>query len=199
MPAAKSSSKRRGGRRQTALLFWVGVAVAPIAALLLVVGQGTGLLRAAAVLAVLGVVSIGLSVVFREDPAEVREEMTDTLRREVDQVREEVQAIRRGVEVRLRRELENVRVELEAARHDVVRRTETVSVHAERLVGGNELAAGSVRYTREIGSESVSEARRPEPARAESLRVESSRADGSRPEPARASARVSAGAAVRSA
>jgi hypothetical protein len=167
------------------LLFWVGVGLAPVAALLLVAGQGTGLLRAAAVLAVLGVVFIGLAVVFKEDPADVRDEMTDVLRREVGLVREELEAVRRGVEVRMRRELESVRGELDAARRETVR-TETVSVHAERVVA-NEISAGSVRYTREIGTELAGDGRRAEsvnpeasvlePVRAESLRVESARLD----------------------
>ncbi|MEV1144828.1 hypothetical protein AB0I76_14225, partial [Micromonospora sp. NPDC049799] len=69
-------------------LFWVGVAIAPVAALILLVADGNGPLRFAAVLAILAVVLIGLSIALRADggPAGGAEE----LREEIDQLRREL-------------------------------------------------------------------------------------------------------------
>ncbi|MDQ1647516.1 MAG: hypothetical protein QOJ50_3700, partial [Cryptosporangiaceae bacterium] len=111
-----------------AWLFWAGVGVAPLAALLLVLGQGVGPLRAAAVLAVLSVVLIGLSVTLREDAGSVRDDFSDALQREVEQVRADVDTLRRGVELTMHRELERVRGELEAARHDAPLRAEATRI-----------------------------------------------------------------------
>ncbi|MFI7576214.1 hypothetical protein [Micromonospora sp. NPDC049497] len=68
-------------------LFWVGVAIAPVAALILLVADGNGPLRFAAVLAILAVVLIGLSIALRADggPAGAEE-----LREEIDQLRREL-------------------------------------------------------------------------------------------------------------
>lgn len=112
--SADDASARR--QRLVALSFWAGVALAPIAALLLLLGQGIGPVRAAAVLAVLGVVLIGLSVTFRDDASAVRRELEEEFRHEVEQVREEVATLRRGVRITVNRELERVRGELDEAR-----------------------------------------------------------------------------------
>ncbi|MET7748532.1 hypothetical protein [Micromonospora sp. NPDC005367] len=70
-------------------LFWIGVGLAPVAALILLVADGNGPLRFAAVLAIVAVVLIGLSIALRSDGeggqerlAEVFDEM-DQLRREL--------------------------------------------------------------------------------------------------------------------
>ncbi|MFB9316526.1 hypothetical protein [Cryptosporangium minutisporangium] len=114
-------------------MFWVGVAIAPIAALLLVLGNGVGPLRAAAVLAVFSVVIIGLSVVLRDDAAMVKDDVEDQLRTEVDRLRADIDSLRRGVEVSVHRELERVHRELEATRRDSVLRAE--STRLNRLTG----------------------------------------------------------------
>lgn len=103
-------------RRRWQWAFWAGVVLAPIAALLLLIGQGVGPLRAAAILAVLAVVLIGLSVTFRDDPASVREELTEEFRREIESMRVDVETLRRGVQLTVNRELDRVRGELEATR-----------------------------------------------------------------------------------
>ncbi|GFJ90875.1 hypothetical protein Prum_045170 [Phytohabitans rumicis] len=72
------------------VVFWSGVGLAPLAALLLLVGQGAGALRVAAVLAVLAVVLIGLSITLRRDAETVRLDMEETLLEEVDMLREDV-------------------------------------------------------------------------------------------------------------
>lgn len=99
-------------RARSSWLLWFGVALAPVAALLLAFGQGTSPLRIAAVLALVAVVLIGLSVVLRPEPAEIRDEITDDMQFEVDQVRDEVIVLKRDMERSLRAELERVRVEL---------------------------------------------------------------------------------------
>jgi len=127
------STPTPGIRRHIGKLFWVGVAIAPIAALLLVLGSGVGPLRAAAVLAVFSVVIIGLSVVLRDDAAMVRDDVEEQLRTEVDRLRSDIDSLRRGVEVSVHRELERVHRELEATRRDSVLRTE--STRLGRLTG----------------------------------------------------------------
>ncbi|NUS73052.1 MAG: hypothetical protein HOQ05_06550 [Corynebacteriales bacterium] len=102
--------------RRWAICFWVGIALAPLAALILLLGQGVSPLRAAAVLAILSVVLIGLSVTFREDASSVREDLAEEFQREVDAVRADVDTLRRGVQLTVNRELERVRGELEEAR-----------------------------------------------------------------------------------
>ncbi|RQX01296.1 hypothetical protein DKL51_05795, partial [Micromonospora globispora] len=61
IPAAKRSSSL------LTVLFWVGVALAPVAALILLVADGNGPLRFGAVLAILAVVLIGLSIALRAE------------------------------------------------------------------------------------------------------------------------------------
>jgi hypothetical protein len=89
MPASDTRQGQKGGRLLT-VLFWVGVGLAPLAALLLLVVQGEGTLRIAAVLAILAVVLIGLSIALRKDTETVRLELEETLLDEVDLLREDV-------------------------------------------------------------------------------------------------------------
>lgn len=81
--------ERRGGRRLT-VLFWAGVGVAPLAALLLLFVDGDGSLRVATVLALLSVILIGLSVALRKDPEVMRGELEDALLDEIDALRDDV-------------------------------------------------------------------------------------------------------------
>lgn len=89
MSAPETSAESRR-RRLLMALFWVGVGLAPIAALLLLLAQGSGSLRMAAVLAVLAVVLIGLSITLRGDAETVRLDMEETLLDEIDTLREEL-------------------------------------------------------------------------------------------------------------
>jgi len=186
-----------------AWLFWAGVGVAPLAALLLVLGQGVGPLRAAAVLAVLSVVMIGLSVTLREDVSTVRDDFSETLRREVDLVRADVDTLRRGVELTMHRELERVRGELEAARRDTVLRAEATRLQAvegryDRISG--EVPSAEDFQTIEPIREDFNRAREQargaaqQPMMTEQIRVDTIRADAAvRSEPVRvAAARVDA-------
>ncbi|MGK5442841.1 hypothetical protein ACSNN7_13645 [Micromonospora sp. URMC 105] len=71
------------------VLFWIGVAIAPIAALILLIADGNGPLRFAAVLAIMAVVLIGLSIALRADGGQPRgEEFLD----ELEQLRRELRA-----------------------------------------------------------------------------------------------------------
>jgi hypothetical protein len=129
----KPDPARNGVRRALPWLFWLGIGLAPVAGILLVLGNQVGPLRAAAVVAVLSAVAIGLSVVLRDDAAMVKDDVEDQLRTEVDRLRSDLDTLRRGVEVSVHRELERVRGEIEVARHDTVLRAESTRIN--RLTG----------------------------------------------------------------
>ena len=73
------------------VLFWVGVGLAPLAALILLIADGNGSLRFGAVLAILAVVLIGLSIALRPDNASGGAE-AEELREELAQLRRELRA-----------------------------------------------------------------------------------------------------------
>ena len=88
MPAAETT----GGRPSAKLLqilFWAGVGLAPLAALLLLFGGGF-VLQLAAVLAVLVVVLIGLSIALRPDNDNVRSEIEEAMFEELDTLRDDI-------------------------------------------------------------------------------------------------------------
>lgn len=89
MPASAPPSERPG-RQLLTVVFWVGVGLAPLAALLLLVGQSAGVLRVAAVLAVFSVVLIGVSITLRRDAETVRIDLEETLLEEIDSLRGDV-------------------------------------------------------------------------------------------------------------
>ncbi|WP_208648840.1 hypothetical protein [Micromonospora inaquosa] len=88
MPAPATSDARRRPPLLT-MLFWAGVALAPVAALILLVADGNGPLRFAAVLAILAVVLIGLSIALRPD-GEGDSARTDELLDEIEELRREL-------------------------------------------------------------------------------------------------------------
>ncbi|RZT81518.1 hypothetical protein EV382_4798 [Micromonospora violae] len=88
MPAPATSDARRQPPLLT-MLFWAGVALAPVAALILLVADGNGPLRFAAVLAILAVVLIGLSIALRPD-GEGDSARTDELLDEIEGLRREL-------------------------------------------------------------------------------------------------------------
>ncbi|MEV0152621.1 hypothetical protein AB0H57_02615 [Micromonospora sp. NPDC050686] len=73
------------------VLFWIGVAFAPVAALILLFADGNGLLRFGAVLAVLAVVLIGLSIALRGDGG-AGQAGNEEVWEEIEQVRRELRA-----------------------------------------------------------------------------------------------------------
>ncbi|MFG1891734.1 hypothetical protein ACGFIR_28165 [Micromonospora sp. NPDC049051] len=87
MPAPVTPADKRSASMLT-MLFWAGVALAPVAALILLVADGNGPLRFAAVLAILAVVLIGLSIALRVDGAGPAR--TEELLDEIEQLRHEL-------------------------------------------------------------------------------------------------------------
>jgi hypothetical protein len=88
MPDLDDEYARRGGRLLP-VLFWAGVGVAPLAGLLLLLGNG-GSLRTGAFLGLLGLVLIGLSITLRPNPNTVRLQIEEMLLAELDQLRAEI-------------------------------------------------------------------------------------------------------------
>ncbi|MFF4881052.1 hypothetical protein [Micromonospora sp. NPDC000668] len=88
MPAPVTPDARRQSPLLT-MLFWAGVALAPVAALILLVADGNGPLRFAAVLAILAVVLIGLSIALRTD-GEGASARADELLDEIEELRREL-------------------------------------------------------------------------------------------------------------
>lgn len=89
MSDAEATALERGGKALT-VVFWVGIALAPVAAGLLMISQGAGALKMAAVLAILAVVLIGLSLVLKRDAERVRIELEEILLDEIDVLRDDV-------------------------------------------------------------------------------------------------------------
>ncbi|MFE9693527.1 hypothetical protein [Micromonospora sp. NPDC005806] len=89
MPAPVTPAEKRTSL--LTVLFWIGVGVAPLAALILLVGDGNGPLRFGAVLAILAVVLIGLSVALRADGGRAAAG-ADELRDEMEQLRRELRS-----------------------------------------------------------------------------------------------------------
>ncbi|WP_431942772.1 hypothetical protein [Micromonospora marina] len=73
------------------VLFWVGVGLAPLAALILLIADGNGSLRFGAVLAILAVVLIGLSIALRPESGSGGA-ASEELREELAQLRRELRA-----------------------------------------------------------------------------------------------------------
>lgn len=79
--------------RLLTFLFWGGIALAPLAALLLiVVGSSTTGLRFAAIIAIIAVVAVGLSITMRRDAASTKLDLEETLLDEIDMLRDDVRA-----------------------------------------------------------------------------------------------------------
>ncbi len=87
MPAPVPTDPR--SKRLLTALFWGGVALAPVAALILLVADGNGPLRFAAVLAIMAVVLIGLSIALRTEGGVGHAE---DLRAELDELQRELRA-----------------------------------------------------------------------------------------------------------
>ncbi|HEU4423529.1 MAG TPA: hypothetical protein VFR67_13440 [Pilimelia sp.] len=89
MPAPDSTTVRLDGRLLNGL-FWAGVGLAPLAALLLLIGQDGGPLRVAVVLALLAVILIGLSITLRGRSKTMSLEFEDQLLDEIEALRRDV-------------------------------------------------------------------------------------------------------------
>ena len=89
MPATDNQQVRPGGQLPT-VLFWSGVTLAPVAAAVVLLSDGSGALRVAAVLAILTVVLIALSIMLRPDARAIRVELEEKLLDEIDALRADV-------------------------------------------------------------------------------------------------------------
>jgi hypothetical protein len=89
MPDVDPEDARRSARLFPAL-FWAGVGLAPLAALLILLGSSGGAVRFGAVLGVLAPVLIGLSIALRPDPDTVRLQIEEALLEEIDALRSEM-------------------------------------------------------------------------------------------------------------
>lgn len=89
MPDVNAAGARRGAQLFP-VLFWGGVGLAPLAALLILLGSGGTPVRIGAVLGVLAPVLIGVSFAFRPDPDSIRLHFEETLLEELDLLRAEV-------------------------------------------------------------------------------------------------------------
>jgi hypothetical protein len=153
MPAPDSSQEERRDERLTTGLFWGGVGIAPLAALLLLIGRSGGPLRIAAVLAILAVVMIGLSITLRSNSDAIRVEMEEVLYEEIDALRKDVRedigtaarATHKSFGEKLQvlyEQLNAVRAQLDAIRAEAgraeaapaVRHTETVQVTTRQTI-----------------------------------------------------------------
>jgi len=91
MPAPDATVDKRG-QSLLGLLFWAGAGIAPLAAILLLIAQSNGMLRIAAVLALLSVALIGVSVALRGDPETVRRDLEEAIFEEIDGLHKDVRA-----------------------------------------------------------------------------------------------------------
>lgn len=85
--AASAQGRRPHRGRLPTVLFWVGAMLAPLAGIALWFARDGGALRGTAVLAIVGTVLIGLSVVLRRDADGVRIELQENLAAEIEAVR----------------------------------------------------------------------------------------------------------------
>jgi hypothetical protein len=90
MPTRSDDDERRTSRPLLKALFWAGVGLAPIAIGLLLLADGNGPLRIAAVLAVVCVVLIGLSIALRGDADSVRLGVEGAIADEIDSLHQDV-------------------------------------------------------------------------------------------------------------
>jgi hypothetical protein len=176
MPASDTRDDQRG-ERVYSILFWVGVALAPIAALMLLVSSGTGGLKGALGVVIISVILIGVSIVMRRDGEGLRAELEETVFDEIDALRADVradisqaaQATHRAFGEKLqylldqleatRAELEATRVQVDAMRHGITqppapaqRHPAPASAHGgmPQASGRAGIAPGIVRHTETV-------------------------------------------------
>lgn len=175
MPASDTRDDQRG-ERVYSILFWVGVALAPIAALMLLISSGTGGLKGALGVVIISVILIGVSIIMRRDGEGLRTELEETVFDEIDALRADVradisqaaQATHRAFGEKLqylldqleatRAELEATRVQVDAIRHGITqpapaqRHPASASAHGgvPQASGRAGIAPGVVRHTETV-------------------------------------------------
>ncbi len=192
MPASQPQTDWRA--RWLPILFWIGVGLAPTAAVLLLVGQGGGPLRIAAVLAIFCVTLIGLSVALRNDVEQVRTEIESTVLDEADAIRDETRedivAVARKLHAALRTEVADLAEQVAELRRQlsaqgggggrvsdmsdegsdlprgVVRRTETYQVTRQTTVSSDQARRNEYATAGVASGRARPEPSRPSPGRA---------------------------------
>lgn len=133
------------------LMFWGGVAVAPIAALMILFSSGTTGIRIAAVLAVLAVVMIGLAAMLR-DSGPMQGELEEVVFSESDalrqDIREDIKAAVRVVHKAANEKLTIAYDELEALRAEVDGLHRAVEAAAQAAATAAEMAKNAAEATR---------------------------------------------------
>ncbi|HZM75431.1 MAG TPA: hypothetical protein VFC19_06875 [Candidatus Limnocylindrales bacterium] len=158
------------------MLFWVGVALAPLAALMLAISSGTGGIKTALGVVIISVILIGLSITMRRDGDGLRGEIEETVFDEIDALRADVraditqaaQATHRAFGEKLqylldqlestRAELEATRVQVDAMRHGITqpapvqRHSASAGVPSAmaQATGRAGIAPGVVRHTETV-------------------------------------------------
>ncbi|HEX6970426.1 MAG TPA: hypothetical protein VF174_16660 [Micromonosporaceae bacterium] len=138
MPAPDATT-HKGGRPLLTVLFWIGVGLAAIAAVLLLVADSNGLLRIAAVLALLSVVLIGLSVSLRGDAGSLRDELEEVLFEEIDGLHRDV---RKDIETAARATHRSFGEKLQALQSQVELLREQLAAGYPQPVGGAAVPPG---------------------------------------------------------
>src|SRR5215475_4492818 len=122
MSASENPDGRRGGRGPTVVL-WIGIVLAPVAALLILVGSGTGSSRFALFLLVLAVVLVGIGSVLRADGNKVRAEVEDMVVEEIDglrgDIRKDITTAARATHKAFSEKLQGVNRQLESVRGQI--------------------------------------------------------------------------------
>lgn len=126
-------------------VFWIGVGLAPVAALMLLLSQGGAPLRVAAVLAIFSVVLIGLSVTLRQDLDGVRVELEESVLEEADAIREETRedivTVARKIHTALREEVADLAEQVEELREQLAAERAKVAAAAPATNGHMAAAA----------------------------------------------------------
>ncbi|HEX7746085.1 MAG TPA: hypothetical protein VF462_12580, partial [Micromonosporaceae bacterium] len=119
----RSGLNDSGGLRSFGTLFWLGVGLAPVAALMLLLADGSATLRVAAVVALLAAVLIGLSTARGSGRRSARPDLAQSLASQRDEIRGEVRTeVAVGVQAAHRmvgESLRPLRDEIEALRGQV--------------------------------------------------------------------------------
>jgi len=122
MPASEAQ-RGQGGAKLLSVVFWIGICLAPLAAVLVMMSDGATGLRVASVLAILSVVLIGLSIMLRPDATRVRVEVEEMMFEELDvlraDVREDISTAARATHRAFSEKLQQLYETVEALREQV--------------------------------------------------------------------------------
>src|SRR5262245_20340502 len=154
MPANHPREVRRGQVPHG--LFWGGMALAPLAVLILLFGQSTGSMRVAVVLAVLTIVMLALSIALRPSVEMLRVDIEHRILDEVERVRvkarEDTTTAARNTHKALSDKIHVLTETVEdlRAQVDEVQNNNTLAAHHAQALDPAPGAAGTVRRTETV-------------------------------------------------